>query len=121
MGHFTLPLISVETFSNLLESPLLMQESMNFGAEQAKDTEVLDTMQFITMGALPVDDKRARRIALQESQFTLDDGILCYLDPKQEHQKRAGVPHHLRAHHASSETIGWSHQTTMLSAFQRVG
>ena len=41
-------------------------------------------------------EKRAHWIALQASQFTLEDGVLFYLDPKQEHQKRAVVPSHLR-------------------------
>ena len=51
---------------------------------------------FLEKGELPLNEKRARRIALQASLFTLVDGVLFYLDPKQEHWKRAVVPSHLR-------------------------
>ena len=47
-------------------------------------------------GELPLNEKRACRIALQASLFALVDGMLFYLDPKQEHRKRAIVTSHLR-------------------------
>ena len=50
----------------------------------------------MTSEQLPADDKRARRLTLQRSQFALQDGILFYLDPKAEHRKRAVVPNHLQ-------------------------
>ena len=43
-----------------------------------------------------MNQKRARRIATQQSLFTLVDGVLYFLDPKQEHQCRAVVPSHLQ-------------------------
>ena len=51
---------------------------------------------FLVMGELPQDDKRARKIALQKSLFVLEDGVLFYCDPKQEHQLRVVVPTQLR-------------------------
>ena len=64
--------------------------------QQRKDPEVLEIVMFLEKGELPLNEKRARRIALQASLFTLVDGVLFYLDPKQEHRKRAVVPSHLR-------------------------
>ncbi len=45
---------------------------------------------------LPYEQKRARKINLQASLFTLEEGILYYVDPKQKHQQTVVVPHDLR-------------------------
>ena len=53
-----------------------------------------------------MEEKTARRIALQKSQFTMQGNILYYLDHKQGHHKRVAVPAHLQEqllteHHSS--------------------
>ena len=84
------------TIQSLLQSAPLSYSQQSLAPEQQKDPEVLEIVMFLEKGELPLDEKRARRIALQASLFTLVDGVLFYLDPKQEHRKRAVVPSHLR-------------------------
>jgi hypothetical protein len=77
-----------------------------FAPEQQKDTEIKEIIDYVALGDLPKDDKRARRIALQWSMFTIEDEVLFYLDPKQQHRKQIVVPKHLHQqvleeHHAS--------------------
>ena len=48
------------------------------------------------MEKLPSDDKKAQKIALQSSNFTIEDEVLYFLDSKHKHRKRAVVPSHLR-------------------------
>ena len=85
------------TIESLLEAPPLGGTLLSFTEEQARDPEVQEVITFLRTGELPGDEKRARRLALQQSLFALQDDILFYLDPKQEHRKRAVVPRHLRA------------------------
>ena len=48
---------------------------------------------FLSDGQLPVDSKV---IVSQEALFTLGDGVLYYVDPKNNHQWRVAVPQYLR-------------------------
>ena len=67
-----------------------------FADEQRKDPEVKEIIEFIKCGKLPDDKATARKLALQESLFTVCDGILYFLDPKHKNCKRAVVPKQLR-------------------------
>ena len=60
---------------------------------QAQDPEV---QKFIECGELPEDELIARKMALQQSLFTVIDGVLYYVDPKRNNRKRAVVPQSLK-------------------------
>ena len=68
----------------------------SFADEQRKDPDLLEIINFIQKEELPHEEKRARKIAVQASLFTMEDDMLCYVDPKQKHQKRVAVPRHLQ-------------------------
>ncbi len=72
------------TIQSLLQSVPLSYSQPSLASEQRK---VLEIIMFLEKGELTLNKKRARRIALQASRFTLVDGMLFYLDPKQEHRK----------------------------------
>ena len=92
--------------TDLLATPQQLVRNEDFAAEQKKDPDVKEIIDFMEREDLPMDDRRARRIALQRSVFVMEKGILFYLDPRQGHRKRAVVPGHLREqllleHHSS--------------------
>ena len=64
----------------------------SLAVEQAKDPVVRELMEFVQQGWLPQDDDRARKMALQQSLFTVVYGVLYFLDPKRGNCKRAAVP-----------------------------
>ncbi len=68
----------------------------SFASEQRKDLALQEIIDFLEKEELPYEQKRARKIALQASLFTIDDNILFYIDPKQKHRKRVVVPSHLQ-------------------------
>ena len=70
-------------------------DSGNIGDDQQRDSEVMEIKQYLSSGALPQDQKRAWKLALQASQFSLIDGVVYRTDPKTRH-KCAVVPGHLR-------------------------
>ena len=55
---------------------------------------MLEIFDFLQKGELPSEERRARKIALQVSLFTIDDEMLYYVDPKQKQQRRVVVPRH---------------------------
>ena len=67
----------------------------SFAEEQRKDPALLEIFGFLQKGELPSEERRARKIALQASLFTIDDEILYYVDPRQKQQRRVAVPRHL--------------------------
>ena len=68
----------------------------SFAREQQKDSDVQEIIEFLESEQLLYDQKRACKIALQASLFTIDDQILYYINPKQKHQKRVVVLSHVR-------------------------
>jgi hypothetical protein len=70
-------------------------EPVSLSDEQLKDPKVKELREFLEDGKLPRDGERARKIALQASQFALVSGVIYYVNPKTRH-KRAVVPGHLR-------------------------
>ena len=98
------------TIPTLLTQPPVASREDDFGAEQRKDPELMELITYLEEGKLPSDDQRARQITLQKSLFTIENGMLFYLDPKQSHHRRVAVPSHLRqqlgGHFASKKTYG---------------
>ena len=92
--------------TDLRDRPPLQPLNKSFADEQRKDPEIVEMINFLQRGKLPTDDQRARQIVLQKPVFTMEEGMLFYLDPKQGHQRRVVVPRHLRQqllveHHSS--------------------
>ena len=79
------------TIQSLLQSTPLPFSQQSFALEQQKDPEVVEIVMFLEKGELLLDERRARRIALQVSLFTLVEGVLFHINPKQEHRKRVVV------------------------------
>ena len=60
--------------------PMPKEHTTAFGDEQQEGPDLLEIITFLQTGELPADDKRARRIALQSPVFTIEDGILYFVD-----------------------------------------
>ena len=97
---------------DVTEIPALLAQSPvsapneDFASEQRKDPELVQLITYLERGELPADDKKARQMVLQKSLFTINNGILIFVDPKQDHRRRVVVPSHLRRqilseHHSS--------------------
>ena len=64
-----------------------------FTSEQRKDLHV---RKITEQGELPQDPAgRARKVAMQGPLFTMMDGVLFYLDPKNNEQQRVVVPENM--------------------------
>ena len=87
---------STTDIATLLNADPGTNASKSFADEQRKDPHLLEIFDFIQKEQLPQDEKRARKITLQASLFTIADDMLYYVDPKQEHRKRVAVPGHLQ-------------------------
>ena len=86
-----------DSISSLLREPA--QEGLtpcSFAEEQSRDPELQEIIAFLKTRELPMEEKRARRIALQGSLFMLEEDTLYYVDPKLDHRRRIAVPSHLK-------------------------
>lgn len=77
-----------------------------FGQEQSKDVKLEPLISYLKSGVVPTDEQVARRVIAQAPQFTIVEGTLYLLDPKQKGRLRAVVPEHLKKditseHHAA--------------------
>ena len=79
----------------LEESPQCTLTATSFADEQ-KDSEIMEIVTFLETGDLPTEERQAKVIALQKSLFVIKDGMLFYIDPKQEHPLWVVVPSHLQ-------------------------
>ena len=91
----------------LLVKPPATERNYDFAIEQRRDPELVELITYLERGELPADDQKARRIILQKPLFAIENGILIFLDSKQDHRRRVVVPSHLRQqllseHHSSS-------------------
>ena len=91
----------------LLVKPPATEQNYDFAIEQRRDPELVELITYLEQGELPADDQKARRIILQKPLFAIENGILIFLDSKQDHRRRVVVPSHLRQqllseHHSSS-------------------
>ena len=81
----------------LKADPVQMSEKpIDYASEQCRDPQLKEIVDFLTDGRLPEDSNRAKGMAPQEALFTLVDGVLYYVGPKDNHRRRAAVPQHLR-------------------------
>ena len=83
--------------TSLLRSDPQPIQAESFASEQRKDPQVRDIIRYLEEEELPLEQNRARKIAISASLFVLDGAILFYLDPKLDHRKRAVVPSHLQS------------------------
>ena len=95
-----------EEIADLLETPPCPNQDGDLAAEQRKDPDLKQVIDFLLTGNLPTEEKTARQVILQKSLFTIQQDILYYVDPRQTHQLRVAVPRHLREellqeHHSS--------------------
>ena len=56
---------------------------------QRNDPSLVLVIDFVEKGTIPTDANLARKIASTADHYTVTDGILYYLDPKRDSQKRA--------------------------------
>ena len=63
---------------------------------QEKDMKLHEIRDYLCSGALPQDDKQARKLVVQAQLFTVVNDVLYYLDPHWKNQRRAVVPNHLK-------------------------
>ena len=68
----------ISTIQSLLPSAPLPYSQQSVEIEQQKEPEVLEIVMNSGKGELPLDEKCAHRIALQESLFTLVDGCTIW-------------------------------------------
>ena len=69
------------TITDLLEVEPAVIEPPSFAEEQRKDPRVLEVINLLESGELPVDEQRARKLALQENLYVIVEGVLYHLDP----------------------------------------
>ena len=88
--------VPITSTNVLLQAEPLVGTPTSFREEQWKDPQLREIIHFLDTDELPADDKQARKIAVQQSIFTVVDDVLYYIDPKRDHQKRIAVPKQLR-------------------------
>ena len=69
----------------------------DIGAAQQADTEFQDLIEFLAKNIIPADPTQAKKVVAQAPLFALIDGILFFIDSKNNHCKRCVVPHQWRA------------------------
>ena len=95
-----------ETINHLLNAAPCDGNCEDFAVEQGKDPELTHLLCFLQQGKLPDNPEAARKVAAQAPLFTLADGILYFINPKQRDRRQCVVPVHLRKpimeeHHSS--------------------
>ena len=68
----------------------------SLGGDQRKDPKIKEIIDFVEGELLPTDERKARKISLQASQYVISDKILYYLDTHRGSRKRAVVPEALQ-------------------------
>ena len=81
---------------SLLQAEPVATPPASFEDERHKDPKVMEVIRFLEQGILPDDEKRARKLALQEHQYVIVDKVLYHLYSKQADHKQVVVPEHLR-------------------------
>ena len=84
------------SIQSLLQLEPKSNPNESFTSEQRKDPHVREIINFLEQGELPPDPIQARKVVMQEPLFTMVDGILFYLDPKNRDQKWTVVPEHMQ-------------------------
>lgn len=83
----------------LIEGPVsqhFQNSQQELATMQAQDPDMQELLAYVKHGRLPKDRVRAQKIVLQQSLFSVVDGVLYYVDPKQGNRKRAVAPKSLQ-------------------------
>ena len=81
------------TISTLLEKgPIQIVNGDDFANEQHKDMDLQPIINYFEKNQLPEDHRLAQRIITEATLYTMSDGILYYVGPKQIDIPRAVVP-----------------------------
>ena len=67
-------------------------DGSDYAVEQSKDSVLREMINFLQGGNLPEDPSKARKLAAQESVFTLTDGVLYYVDPRHGNREELLCP-----------------------------
>ena len=67
---------------------------------------------FLVAGKLPDNEQKARKVAVQALHFSVIDGILYFIDSKNQGQRRSAVPRHL-----CGQVMTESHSSPMAGHF----
>ena len=81
---------------SLLESEPFSTGSSNFASHQRKDPELSTIIKYLEDKELPDDEKLSKQVVLRAAQFSMDNSVLHYVDPKTGSPGRVVVPSHLR-------------------------
>ena len=122
--HYDVQVAMVDNNTSLLVdseiSQFLQQEGYrsqkvadtDLGTAQQEDLELQETIQFLCNDILPDDHIKAKKIAAQAQSFAIIDGVLYFIDQKNNHCCRCVVPKQLR-----SQLIENSHSGSMAGHF----
>ena len=81
---------------DVLESEPWYSSDSDFAREQKQDAGIQEIVAFLEHNKLPMDDHKARKLALQSSLFSMVDGILYFVDSKKGSNRRVVLPKHLQ-------------------------
>ena len=107
-GEVQVASIATEDIATLLQAAPLASTQVDYYSEQAKDPDLRMLIEFLREGKLPENPTHARKVAAQESQYSIVDGILYYVDHRHDNCRRVAVPQHLRER-LLQETHGGRH------------
>ena len=68
----------------------------DYSADQSKDPDLGKMVDYLKDGKLPENPDDAKRLVAQESQFSIIDGTLFFVEHRHKSRKRVAVPRHLR-------------------------
>ena len=92
-GEIQVCAVSSETdIESLLRMDPETVMSIDFSREQKKDPQVCEIICFLENGEIPTEEKRAKKVVLQQTLFAIVNKILYYVDPKNNHHRRVVVP-----------------------------
>ena len=69
---------------DLLETPPASDSLPDYQQEQQKDPRLLQIIHFLEKKDLPPEEELARMTSLESPLFTIVDGVLYFVDPKQK-------------------------------------
>ena len=64
----------------------------NMASQQRVDPKLKAIIEYLDGGVLPTDEKLAKRLVLECSRFTIQDGVLFYVDTARKNSLRIAVP-----------------------------
>lgn len=97
-----LQVAQVRTTERLVEIPELMElepsspSRSDFDREQRQDPNPNAVIQYLEDEELPADEQIAKQIVLHAADFSMDDAILYYVDPKVGSPGKEVAPSHLQ-------------------------